>query len=156
MAPQVVIEDLTVLFSFRGRIRRGTFWDGWAACTLLCLFFGAVLLGLWIATAPPATSSEPAASAALVIPEQLWVVGGLLACLPLWVWLAVCAKRWHDLGLPSAMLCLNILPVAALAFIKTHPLPAAAAAGLVDAAVILYLGLARGRGEPNKFGEKAI
>jgi uncharacterized membrane protein YhaH (DUF805 family) len=141
MAAEYVIEDLTVLFSFRGRIKRGTFWDGWAACTLLGLFFGAVLLGLSILG---------------LTPFDLWLVGGVLGCLPLWIWLAVGAKRWHDLGRSSIMLILNMLPLAALVFAKSHPQPAVAAGGVLAALVILYLGLAQGAPEANKFGDKAI
>jgi len=141
MAAEYVIEDLTVLFSFRGRIRRGTFWDGWAVRTLLSLLFGAGLLGLSILG---------------LSNSALWMAGGVLGCLPLYIWLSVCAKRWHDLGLPSAMIILNVLPLAALAFVKTHPHPAALAGGALDTLLILYLGLAPGAHSPNKFGEKAI
>ncbi len=156
MASEVIIEDRSVLFSFRGRIRRATFWDGWAACALLCVLFSVILLGLWIVTAPPATSSEPAASSAVVIPSQLWLVGGVLACLPLWIWLSVCAKRWHDLGLPAAMIVLNMLPAVALVFVKSHPARAAVAGGALALVLMLWLGLAKGVEGPNKFGAKAL
>ncbi len=139
MNPAVIIEDRAVLFSFRGRIRRSTFWDGGAACILFCLFIGAVVLALAMAG---------------VAATQLWITGAILGLLPLWVWLAVSAKRWHDLGLPLPMLVLNLLPLGALAVAKAQPVVAASVAGGLVLLLVLVLGLAKGAAGPNKFGEK--
>jgi len=139
---EVVIEDKVVLFSYRGRIRRSTFWDGWAACTLYMLLAAIVILALVLA----GTNAS-----------SLWVVGGILSGPLLWVWLAVCAKRWHDLGLPAAMAVLNlVLPALPLVMVKSHPVPAAGAAGVIALLLILFLGFAGGVSGANKYGESSI
>ena len=143
MNTEVVIEDKTVLFSFRGRIRRATFWDGGAACLLYCLGETVLLLALTILLE--------------VKTPQLWIIGAVLAGPPLWIWLAVCAKRWHDLGLPGIMALLNVvLPALPLVMVKTNPVPVAIASGAVAAILILCLGLVRGTSGSNKFGESSI
>ena len=142
MNTEVVIEDKVVLFSFRGRIRRATFWDGWAACALYTLVV-AIVIGVLAIMGVKAAS--------------LWLVGGILAVPMLWVWLAVCAKRWHDLGQPAAMAVLNVLlPALPLVAVKSHPQPAAIAAGVAALLLILFLGCARGSSGSNKYGEISI
>ncbi|GAB4352557.1 MAG: DUF805 domain-containing protein [Oricola sp.] len=98
-----------VLFGFRGRIGRKSFWLG----ALLMVLIQAAIISR-IATVPE-DSPELA----------LWGVAMLAAWVATaWVILALAVKRLHDLGLPGVLaICLLIPAVAFLAFLLLALLP---------------------------------
>lgn len=100
-----------IVFSFKGRIGRGTFWKA-------IIPLGIVTIVLLVATRELA--------------ELLPVV--IIVCVNIWVSLAIYTKRWHDLGNSGWMNLTLLIP-------------------LVNFFILLFLGLAAGTDESNKFGE---
>jgi uncharacterized membrane protein YhaH (DUF805 family) len=79
-----------VLFSFQGRIGRGTFWAVWLSMMVLSLIVG--LVG--------GAAGEDAATVVLVV-----------FMIPLvWVGLAIQVKRWQDMGRSGLMILIGFIP----------------------------------------------
>ena len=119
---------LSVMFSYRGRITRSTFWIGLILLPLVfCINF---LLGLLIATLLSLYVEDQSILLGFVI---LPLLGGLYVLLP-WSYFALCAKRWHDQDQSGWMSLIILIP-----FIGLLTMP-------------LFCGIPRGTPGPNKYG----
>jgi len=87
------------LFSFEGRINRGTFWK----ITLL-QFVAVIAVGVIVAVVTPKLGSEVGGMGSLAVMGVVWVA-------MIWISLATQAKRWHDIDKSGWMVLLNIIPV---------------------------------------------
>ena len=112
-----------VLFSFSGRIPRSIFWL--ALCILLPLT-------LYI-------NFNPFASAGMEITRLFhrviylgWIPVGL------WIVIALCAKRWHDVSRSGWLSLILLVPV------------------LGAVVAVLYLGFAKGTKGPNRYGDDPV
>ena len=96
-APQQEISPHKVLFSFKGRIGRGSFWT---VIYLMPLFIG-------IAALPFELLRN--------FGSGLGTMGLIMSCLGWffcsWISLAVQAKRWHDLNKSEWMVLINLIPI---------------------------------------------
>ena len=86
-----------ILFSFEGRIGRGTWW----AATIGVMVVNVVLQGIMAGVASGSSGGE--GFAAILI---------LLLLVPLiWISLAVSVKRWHDRGKSGWMVLVGLIPL---------------------------------------------
>lgn len=90
-----------VLFSFKGRIGRGTLWAVWG-----CMFVASLLVAL--INQALATSVSPEAPLLLVVPYVLF------ACC---VGLALQVKRWHDLEYTGWITAFAFVPFVNLVYL---------------------------------------
>ena len=129
------------VFSFEGRINRGTFWR-----TFLFMILGVIVLGVGAAVVIPMFASKTPAvavgsdSTAVKGTGAMGMGGGVFLvamvafyAVVLWINLAMHAKRWHDLGKTGWLALLAVIP--AIGFF-----------------VFLYLGFAEGEAAENRFG----
>ena len=85
------------LFSFSGRIGRGTYWAIWFVSTVLSAILGAVLGFLG------SQGKEEALLAAILL---------LLSIIPItWIGLAMQVKRWHDRDKSGWMVLIGFIPI---------------------------------------------
>ncbi len=91
--PPLPVPLSMVLFSFAGRIGRGTFWAIWASMFILNLISSLIFQAL--------AKEEPALGLAVL----LWLP------VAVWVGLAMQAKRWHDRDKSAWMILINFIPV---------------------------------------------
>ena len=103
-ATQMSVKD--VLFSFRGRIPRRTYW----LWSLVPVFVVGLVLGLLMPFfMTPAPASSPTAEPQM---SALGSVVMLLLYVPLiWIGLAVGIKRWHDRGKSGAWILIALIPL---------------------------------------------
>ncbi|QKV19420.1 DUF805 domain-containing protein [Oricola thermophila] len=98
-----------VLFGFKGRISRKSFW---LAALLMILIHAAILSHVL---------TLPNNSAALALWVLLMAVAWLATA---WVLLALSVKRLHDLGMPGILsICLLIPPITYIGFLLLAFLP---------------------------------
>ena len=109
------------IFSFDGRISRATFWGMGAMILIICLF-------VWVIIA-----SMMRAGAKFELPLQCFVGAASLGAA--WAFLALQAKRWHDLDKSGSLVLLNLIP------------------GVGTLVSIYILGTRDGNSSPNRFGE---
>jgi len=108
-APDHPLTVSWVLFGFRGRIGRKSFW---LAALLMVLIQAAV-----IARAATVPDDSPELSLLVLAILGLWAVTA-------WVALALAVKRLHDLGLPGMLaICLLIPAISFIAFLLLAFLP---------------------------------
>ncbi len=82
-----------LLFSFRGRIPRSTFW-GTSILTGTAFFTLALMLAVTLANS-----------------EEMFLLAVLLLYIPaIWISLAIQAKRWHDRNKSAWWLLTNLIP----------------------------------------------
>ncbi len=125
-----------VLFSFNGRISRGTFWATWLcvmALSSLVAALGYVLFGLVVL----AMGSVEGGRGAVLVLGAAWVVGLPFLIAHIWVNLALQLKRWHDIGYSGAVVAFAFIPWVNLAY------------ALI---AIVCLGFIRGTTGPNEYG----
>ena len=101
---------------------RGRIGRGRFWATILPLFL--VSMGLNVAFAATGGRGEPA---------LLLFVAVVYFVFATWVAIATYVKRWHDLGMSGWMVLIMLIP-------------------FVNILVLLYLGIAPGKAEPNRFG----
>ena len=103
VATQMSVKD--VLFTFRGRIPRRTYW----LWSLVPVFVVGLVMGLLM---PLFMTPAPAGSA--TAEPQISALGSvvmLLLYVPLiWIGLAVGIKRWHDRGKSGAWILIALIP----------------------------------------------
>lgn len=124
---------LELLFSFRGRIGRASFWRGYLSVGLTPIAVAAAGIGLF-AVLRPADWARITAGGQAPGTEMLMLMlaaGSVFIVILLWSMLALMAKRLHDLGL-SGLIGIPLLIVLPLA--------------------IAALGTWPGRSMPNAFG----
>lgn len=102
-----------VLFSFRGRIPRRTYWLYSVPVNVaVALLFEQLLALAEVRNAPPARSALPVP---MELPESgpPWQAYAMIAAyLPLlWIKLAVLAKRWHDQNRSANWLIVTFIPL---------------------------------------------
>jgi len=86
-----------ILFSFTGRIGRGTFWGVWFSMMAVGLIVGLIIGGI-------SSSGDEGAAVAIVI--------YLLFLIPcVWIGLAMQVKRWHDRDKSGWMVLINFIPI---------------------------------------------
>lgn len=91
-----------VLFSFKGRIPRRTFW-GVSLSVMACFYAVAFVIGF--AAAGNGGELSEAAGAAVA-------VGFLAIYIPvIWISFAIQAKRWHDRGKSAWWILLSFVPI---------------------------------------------
>ena len=124
------------LFSFQGRINRGTFWK-----LIVLMIVGIVAAGVLAAVlipqfmTPGAAAGAEAASggggtAALVVIIAIYAV-------TIWISLATQVKRWHDMDRSGWFVLLSLIPA-------------------INLLVFLYLGFNPGSAGPNRFGAAPV
>ncbi len=86
-----------ILFSFTGRIGRGTFWAVWFSMMAVSLVIGLMIGGI-------SSSGDEGAAAAGVIHFLYLILSG-------WVGLAMQVKRWHDRDKSGWMVLINFIPI---------------------------------------------
>lgn len=86
-----------ILFSFTGRIGRGTFWGVWFSMMAVSLVVGLLIGGI-------SSSGNEAAGAAVVI-YFLYLIPSA------WIGLAMQVKRWHDRDKSGWMVLINFIPI---------------------------------------------
>lgn len=117
------------LFSFEGRIRRGTFWAIYGSMILLVGIVAAVLIPMMAKSSGGEPAGDPSTTTLVAIVAAYAVV--------LWLSLATQAKRWHDMDKSAWMVLLNFIP-------------------LVNLFAFLYLGFNAGTEGANRFGPGPI
>ena len=127
----------TVLFRFHGRINRRDYWLKGILPTLLIHISGGILAGMFLAlvqisTADAADYMQPGGIDPL---EFLIVV--LLGILFAYMYLAVSAKRWHDIGKSAWWNMWLFVPVVGI---------------LIIIPLTIVLGVLPGKKEDNKHG----
>lgn len=85
-----------ILFSFKGRIGRGTFW-----AAIIPMFIVSIVLQVAMVLAAD-QGGDPAGSIIMAI-----IVGGFMA----WISLAIYTKRWHDLDRSGWMNLTLLIPI---------------------------------------------
>jgi len=102
-----------VLFSFKGRIPRSTYWIFSIPVNLAIAALLRLLLSLGDAgPAPAARSALPRVEEAVTDNRPLIAAAIIIAYLPLlWIKLAVLAKRWHDQNRSANWLLFTFIPV---------------------------------------------
>jgi uncharacterized membrane protein YhaH (DUF805 family) len=116
-----------LLFSFRGRIGRQTFWIATLSLSLLVTLLGAAFQIGFDAIVPFDLQYR------LPAPPIMFL--GTIGLLAAWSVLAVQAKRWHDIGKSAWWMLVNLVP----------------AAGPV--VVFVMCGLLPGSEDTNRFGD---
>jgi uncharacterized membrane protein YhaH (DUF805 family) len=121
----------TLLFSFEGRINRGTFWKIILGSIVFVIGLGmlaAIVIPMLAGTETiPETRSEGAGGTiALLVAVLIYGAG-------IWISFASGAKRWHDLDKSGWLVLLNIIPV-------------------IGFFTFLYTGFAAGTEGDNRFG----
>ena len=103
VATQMSVKD--VLFTFRGRIPRRTYW----LWSLVPVFVVGLVMGLLMPLfMTPAPAGSPTAEPQI---SALGSVVMLLLYIPLiWIGLAVGIKRWHDRGKSGAWILIALIP----------------------------------------------
>ena len=102
-----------VLFSFKGRIPRKTYWLYSVPVNVaVVLLFEQLLALAEIRGAPPVRSALPAPAEATAAGPPWQAYAMIAAYLPLlWIKLAVLAKRWHDQNRSANWLIVTFIPV---------------------------------------------
>lgn len=119
------------LFSFEGRINRGTFWKVFVLTIVGVVAAGVIAAIMIPKLADPAAGVETGDNTtALVLIVAVYIV-------VLWTSLATQVKRWHDMDKSGWMVLLNLIPV-------------------VGFFVFLYLGFNPGSQGPNRFGTAPV
>ena len=116
-----------LLFSLDGRIGRGTFW----AVLIPMSIVNAVLRAATLRTATDILSDSGGDAGVFYALGGLWMIVALFS---MWIYLAICTKRWHDLDKSGWMSLIMFIP-------------------LVNLIPLLILGLAIGTAESNRYGE---
>ena len=112
------------LFFFEGRITRGTFWK------IVLLLVLSLILMFSLVWGAGKLRRQYGGDMEKPVEQVVFVFGMSLIG---WVNLATQVKRWHDLGLSGWLVLINMIPLA----------------GII---AILYLGVAPGMDEPNRYG----
>lgn len=97
------------LFSFEGRIGRGTYW-----LQLLALVISYWIIGFIIGSAFDFTYTVSGSSVDINTDNVSaigWIVIVLFAIAYLWLWLALYTKRWHDRGKSGWWSLNSLVPV---------------------------------------------
>jgi len=123
---------MDLLFSFNGRIGRGRFWLGTLVTILLTLAAGGVLEVLEPVREITYTDIPSSKKAVLTIPQALFLL--IYFVLAAWISIAVCAKRFHDLGRSGWWYLVTLIP-----FVGSLLL-------------LIWLGLLPGDKGPNAYG----
>ena len=89
-----------ILFSFKGRIGRGTFWAVWFSMMAVSLIIGLLIGGI--------SRSGDAGAGVAIIMYFLY----LIPCV--WIGLAMQVKRWHDRDKSGWMVLINFIPIIGL------------------------------------------
>jgi len=89
-----------IIFSFTGRIGRGTFWAIWCSMMGVSLIIGLVIGGI--------AGSGPDGEVTAIVVYFLY----LIPCV--WIGLAMQVKRWHDRDKSGWMVLINFIPVLGL------------------------------------------
>ena len=95
----------TMLFSFKGRIPRRTYWGYSLAISaiFMVLIFGIMAITIGF---NPEASAEPSGTAL-----GIFGIFALILYIPMvWISLALQAKRWHDRNKSAWWLCINLIP----------------------------------------------
>ncbi|HXF11475.1 MAG TPA: MFS transporter [Desulfuromonadaceae bacterium] len=105
------------MFSFAGRVPRPTFWGTTILLTILTLFIYMMTTLLVIPHIYVfGLSTKDVLENVFVKPDAMspWIHGFRIGWLVLvgWVFAALQAKRWHDLGKPGALALVGVLPIA--------------------------------------------
>jgi uncharacterized membrane protein YhaH (DUF805 family) len=113
MPEPVRMPPVKVLFSFRGRIPRRTYWlYSVPVNVVVALLFEQLLALAGAHNVPPARSALPAAAEAAGSGPPWQAFALIAAYLPLlWMKLAVLAKRWHDQNRSANWLVVTFIPV---------------------------------------------
>jgi MFS family permease len=127
------------LFTLKGRIPSNAFIGGTVMVIIISLF---VFFITKMITIPEGTATS--------------VVFTLLKLLGVWALLSLHVKRLHDIGKPSLLALVGIIPLAVCAFYlgtADFPLMVRIAPLILTLAFAVFLGLSKGTGGPNQFGE---
>lgn len=102
------MQNLTaLLFSVRGRIGRGTFCISWLVA--MAFLFAPIILLAAAGFLDTATEKQSDAEKMIIV-----IVVLLAFILSAWAQIAVCVKRFHDLGQPGTAAVLVFIPIVGL------------------------------------------
>lgn len=87
-----------ILFSFSGRIGRGTFWGVWFSMAAVSLFVGLIIVGV-------SSRGDEGALATIVVIYLLFLIPTV------WIGLSMQVKRWHDRDKSGWMVLINFIPI---------------------------------------------
>lgn len=149
------------MFSFQGRVPRSTFWGTTILITILTLFIYMmttllVIPHIYIA----GQGAKDVLESVFVKPDTMsnpihWFRIGWLVAVG-WVFAALQAKRWHDLGKPGLLAFIGILPIISWILFGNRSdlgLWATAAAAAVTLVIVFILGSSNSQSGQNQFGE---
>jgi uncharacterized membrane protein YhaH (DUF805 family) len=116
-----------LLFSLDGRISRGTFW----AVLISLAIVNAVLRAATLRTAAVVLNGLGGIDRFVFAVGLLWTIVAFFAT---WIFLAICTKRWHDIGRSGWLSLIMFIP-------------------LVNLIPLLILGFTIGTVESNRYGD---
>jgi nitrate/nitrite transporter NarK len=131
------------MFSFAGRIPRANFWGTTILITILTLFIFLMTTLIVVPKGMIYVSGESARQVlqnVFILPNSnIYILSSRLAWLAFmaWIFLALQAKRWHDLGKSGWLALVNLVP------------------GIGTLVSIFILGFSNGAAGQNKFGAEA-
>ena len=100
---------MDLFFSFKGRIGRARFWFGYVSIFLLFLLVAMVLSLLEPTDQAAIRDAAGHKKAVLTIPQGILLVIYLM--FSAWTTIAVCAKRFHDLGRSGWWYLIGLIPI---------------------------------------------
>ena len=107
--------DLTSLlrcfFSSAGRIKRLTFWEGLVVWSLLNIAFLMLEVAIFAAPVAEYLIQNLGDTNHFLYHFLFSTIFFFHWVLSVWVLVAICAKRWHDLNYPGWLAVVNVLPV---------------------------------------------